>query len=961
MICGIDAGLLVCLVLALFAILPLLTHAGLPNTADGVAHLMRQAELNQAWQDGILYPRWAPDLAYGYGAPLFHYAPPLLYQVTQLLHAGGLPLDEAMKGTLIVMMVLYSVGGYLLVRDLFGPRAGVLAAALYLYTPYRLREAYIQGNYGQFCGLAFYPLILWAFYRTATDRSLRGPLLAALSLAALLLSHNISFMLFAPLLAGYLVYLLAFGAPGMLERAVAARRFILAGALGLGLSAFFWLPAFGERGYIRLAGITTGFFDFRRNFISLDELLALPRPLDQAAINPYFPLSLGVPQVVLVSVVLLGLLACLLWRLAKNVTCRGGSGASAPTCHTDRHMLGHLLFFGAALLLYGFLMLPESQALWEFAPLLELAEFPWRMLGPAVLCAAVLAGGWVRWCEQLSVVSARSQRLGQLALAGGLALTLSFHLFYLFPAQFIVWGTPTPRDVMAYERQSKAIGTTSTGEFLPRWVDRYPSPEVLDEPQTGGERASRLELSALPPHATARTLQVTAHQILLHVSSPTSFTATFRVLYWPGWQVWIKRESDATWQPVSDVEITRPDGLIRAPMPAGTYDVALRLEDTPLRKISAWVSALALIVYAGVAGTVLLRRSGKGCTPVPRGDGTLRSIGQSYPVREALYASLLLLIALLVTRPLESWLRFASPPGTAMGVQYARRATFADQVQLLGYDLPSCTQWWSPLRCTTSPADGLPEIQAQAGQRLTAVLYWQAVRPLDRDYSVFLHLNGLDQHTYAGSDEIHPEDIPSSAWPATMYVRNPMSLMLPQDAPPVRYVLQAGLYDRETGKRLEVAECRCTEFTLAHVWLLPADPLTEEMIPERLDYRMGSTIQLLGYHLEETATLARLTLYWRAESRQTERYTVFIHMRDARNQMIAQADSPPMGGLYPTEAWLPGQIIADMHTFTLPTHAHTLAVGLYEPTRMQRLSVTDREGQPVPDDAVVIRVSYAKD
>ncbi len=74
-----------------------------------------------------------------------------------------------MKGTLILAMVLYSLGMYLFARDLFGPRAGLLAAAVYLYAPYRLREAYIQGNYGQFCGLAFYPLILWSFHRLVTS------------------------------------------------------------------------------------------------------------------------------------------------------------------------------------------------------------------------------------------------------------------------------------------------------------------------------------------------------------------------------------------------------------------------------------------------------------------------------------------------------------------------------------------------------------------------------------------------------------------------------------------------------------------------------------------------------------------------------------------------------------------------------------------------------------------------
>ncbi|MGQ9500999.1 MAG: 6-pyruvoyl-tetrahydropterin synthase-related protein [Anaerolineae bacterium] len=955
----IDGGLLICLTLMLFAIWPLLTHRGLPNTADGAVHLMRQAELNQAWKEGILYPRWAPDLAYGYGMPLFHYAPPLLYQVTQVLHMLGLPLDEAMKGTLILMIMLYSVGSYLFVRDLFGPRAGVLAAAMYLYAPYRLRELYIQGNYGQFCGLAFYPLILWAFYRSATNRSLRHLPLAALSLAGLLVSHNISFMLFVPLLIGYLTYLLIFGAPGILGRGMVAKRFAIASVLGLGLAAFFWLPAFAERDYIRLTGITTGFFDFRRNFISLDEMFAVPRPLDQAAINPYFPLSLGLPHTLLAGLMLISLFACLLGQLVKPIV-RGSSHDSmeASICPADRHISGHALFFGVALLGYCFLMLPESQTLWESVPLLKLAEFPWRMLGPATLCVSVLAGGWVYLCERWFAPPAYSYRAGCIAMVIGLTLAIVANLFYLFHSQFIVWGTPTPADVMAYERRSRAIGTTSTGEFLPRWAERHPSPEVLAPPQEMGELALRVEPTSLPEGASAKTLQLTAHQALLHINSPTRFTATFRLLYWPGWQVWIRQPPAEEWQPVHGIEITKPDGLIRAPLPAGDYYVLLRLEETPLRRISAWVSLFAAIACVGIAIGTRLRCSLRQPMPISTSGTSRYAVGRAYPFYESLFVSLGLLTALLLTRPLESWLRVQSPPGAVSGVEYTRQATFADQVRLLGYDLPSCTQWWTQTRCT-APLDGmLPEILAHPGEKLSAVLYWQAMRPLERDYSVFLHLNGPDHHTYAGDDEVHPEDIPSSSWPSTMYVRNLMSLMLPTDAPPVRYTLQTGLYLRQNGERLRITEYNCTEFPLAYVWLLPAAPLTEQDIPHLLAYRLGSTIQLLGYNLEGAP--AHLTLYWRASDRQSTSYTVFIHVYDEQGHMIAQADSLPLGGLYPTDAWLPGQIIADTHTLSLPPHAHTLSVGLYELSSMQRLAVTSSDGQRVRDDAILIRVSDAQ-
>ena len=49
---SIDYGLLIAFLVPLLAMMPLLTHAGLPNTADGPVHLMRQVELNQAWAEG---------------------------------------------------------------------------------------------------------------------------------------------------------------------------------------------------------------------------------------------------------------------------------------------------------------------------------------------------------------------------------------------------------------------------------------------------------------------------------------------------------------------------------------------------------------------------------------------------------------------------------------------------------------------------------------------------------------------------------------------------------------------------------------------------------------------------------------------------------------------------------------------------------------------------------------------
>jgi hypothetical protein len=346
-----------------------------------------------------------------------------------------------------------------------------------------------------------------------------------------------------------------------------------------------------------------------------------------------------------------------------------------------------------------------------------------------------------------------------------------------------------------------------------------------------------------------------------------------------------------------------------------------------------------------------------------------------------------LIAGLLVTRPLAGWFRVQSPPDHVYGAQYALRADFGDQVRLLAYDLPVREGWkdgrleeWKAGRLGDWEIGGLgtahssslpsfhpsslPMIQAKTGASLPVVLYWRALAPLATDYHVFVHLDAPDGQTYASADERHPADIPTSHWPPSLYLRNPLTIALPSDLPPIRYTLTAGLYDPQTDARLPVTGCDGCPPTgvtrdtlpLAHVWLLPARPLDEEDIPNRLDYRLGDRITLLGYALSGTDPVT-LTLYWRTEAQVGANYTVFIHALDANGEIVAQFDAPPLNGLYPSDVWLPGQIIADVHPIALPEAAQTLAAGLYDPTSLARLPVTDRNGQSLPDNAIRLRVA----
>ncbi|RME49282.1 MAG: hypothetical protein D6796_05140, partial [Caldilineae bacterium] len=94
-------------------------------------------------------------------------------------------------------------------------------------------------------------------------------------------------------------------------------------------------------------------------------------------------------------------------------------------------------------------------------------------------------------------------------------------------------------------------------------------------------------------------------------------------------------------------------------------------------------------------------------------------------------------------------------------------------------------------------------------------------------------------------------------------------------------------------------------------------------------------LKLLGYTLEGT----RLTLYWQAQSPLRFDYTVFVNVQDEAGQTVTQVDHRPLGSVYPTTLWQPGQTIRETSTLDLPPGVYHLRVGMYRLETGERLWV----------------------
>ena len=197
------------ILLGLFAYFPILSVPGVVNTGDSAFLLMRLHQLVLNLRSGVFPVRWMPDGAYGLGYPFFNFYASLPYYVAGLFNLLGFGYIWSLKLTQVLGFVAATVFVYLLARHFWGSKAAALLTALaYTYTPFHLIQVYVRGDaLSEFYAFAFYPLILLTLWRLHQKPSPANIAFLALAYAGLIMSHNISALVFSPFVILYTLYL----------------------------------------------------------------------------------------------------------------------------------------------------------------------------------------------------------------------------------------------------------------------------------------------------------------------------------------------------------------------------------------------------------------------------------------------------------------------------------------------------------------------------------------------------------------------------------------------------------------------------------------------------------------------------------------------------------------------------------------------------------------------------------
>lgn len=102
---------------------------------------------------------------------------------------------------------------------------------------------------------------------------------------------------------------------------------------------------------------------------------------------------------------------------------------------------------------------------------------------------------------------------------------------------------------------------------------------------------------------------------------------------------------------------------------------------------------------------------------------------------------------------------------------------------------------------------GIQPKTLQPGSTFSVHLTWQSIKPIEKDYTVFVHLIGPDGALVTQQDT-QPLGgfFPTSFWRTGQPVTDSYTLSVPADAPAGTYEVRAGMYDSTTGKRLTVPD-----------------------------------------------------------------------------------------------------------------------------------------------------------
>lgn len=551
-------GLIIVLALSIFSVLPFLNSGFFPMHDD--TQVARVFEMGKALKEGTFPVRWVPDLGYGYGYPIFNFYAPLSYYFGGIFNLIGFNALLATKIMMVIGIIASGVFMYLFTRVFWGELGGAVSGLFYLFLPYHAVQVYVRGDVAEFWAYAFIPLIFYSYWEIYKNRKIYDIIIGSLSFAALILSHNLTAMMVTPFLLIFIIILSIFSFRGKTKLTI----YYLFSAffLGIGISAFYWLPALFEMRYTNILSQVGGGANFRDHFICLQELWDSPWGFGGSAPGCVDGMSFKIGKLHVIFSVVSIILS--IWLFKKEKT-----------------KFYAIVFGFVALSICIFLTLFYSRPVWELIKPMEFFQYPWRFLILISFFSSFIAGSVI---FSVSYLFKKQNGIINSGFAFIVIICLVFLSVKYFAAQKIINKASSD-----YTNEKELTWNTSkiSDEYLPQ---NFAKPESAEDVASTKfiTRTGTLGLVDL-----AETTQ----KISAFVETSENTNLLINIAYFPSWKVYLDGK---------EVNYNKTDRGIEIFLPKGFYQLDLKFEKTRIQLIAEIISIASMLVL--VTGIIFARK-----------------------------------------------------------------------------------------------------------------------------------------------------------------------------------------------------------------------------------------------------------------------------------------------------------------------------------------------------------------
>jgi hypothetical protein len=508
--------------------------------------------------------RWSAELGYGFGMPLFNFYAPLPYFFGAIFYLLGFNLVVSIKFLYLLVTLITLIGAFKLGKRLSGNWGGIILAGALTLAPYRALNIFVRGALSEVFAMAFFPWVILAIYQiidskeNENKRLFKAYLLLFVSLSAIILSHNLSALMFIPLAFLWAIF-------------IAKRKqlwsIIKVFSLSFFATAFYTLPSFLEKNLTKIDTILTGYFDYHLHFLYIRQFFQDNWGYGGSGYGANDDISFFLGYGQLLALFLLGVLfLAQLFRAFKNHDLK------------KFFIRNKILFLAGFITVFClFLSIGRSLALWETLKVLSFIQFPWRWLGSASFFLAMF-----------------------LAIGSGLLkkdiwqkIILSFlFLTFFFNAQFFKAEKVLSNSELYYYSDKQLI-SSEMSKTLPDYIPKQMADELTlqDYNKKYPEASVWLNQNSTDNLIFKSQLLKSKNQSQdWKISLSEISLINFKIANFIGWTAYVDNKK----APIIE---NQKLGNVQLLVPVGEHLVSLRFQENNLRLISDYISLVSLLIF----------------------------------------------------------------------------------------------------------------------------------------------------------------------------------------------------------------------------------------------------------------------------------------------------------------------------------------------------------------------------